>query len=73
MLIDFLIKNSGSRKNLEIDFFGGEKAYKKQHERDLLKAELSKKNKIKLIYVNYNEDISAQLIRKKLSEKNIVV
>lgn len=54
-----------------IDFFGGEESYKRQHERDLLKMELSKKNKVKLIYVNYDEDISINLIKEKLMEQGV--
>ena len=36
-LFDFLIANSGSRKNLEVDFFGGEPLMNWQVVKDLVK------------------------------------
>ena len=35
--LDFLIANSGSRKNLEVDFFGGEPLMNWQVVKDLVK------------------------------------
>ncbi|MEE0845234.1 MAG: hypothetical protein U0L71_03485 [Eggerthellaceae bacterium] len=51
-----------------IEFFGGEKSYQAQVERDKKKRELSNKNGITLIYINYWEDVSEELIVKKLEE-----
>ena len=54
-----------------IEYFGGKESFEKQQKRDEIKKYLSKKNKIKLIYVNYWEDITPKLILKKLEEENI--
>ena len=53
------------------ELFGGEESFKKGQERDKLKKELSEKNGIKLLYVNYWEDITVDLIKEKLLEINI--
>lgn len=54
-----------------VEIFGGETNYTKQKERDALKAKLSKENNITLIYINYWEDITTDLIREKLIENGI--
>lgn len=51
-----------------IEIFGGEENFLKQQKRDELKKELSKKNNIKLIYINYWEDITVELIKEKVKE-----
>ena len=54
-----------------INIFGGEENFKKQQERDKNKKKLSEKNNITLIYINYWEDVTVELIKEKLKEKNI--
>ena len=54
-----------------VEIFGGEENFKKGQERDKIKKELSEKNGIKLIYVNYWEDITTNLIKEKLKDNNI--
>lgn len=56
-----------------VDYFGGTEAYEKQRERDMLKLELSKKNNVLLIYINYDEDISTKLIKDKLAQNGITL
>ena len=51
-----------------VDFFGGEKNFKEQAERDILKKKLSEENGITLIYVNYDEDVSVDLIKEKVNQ-----
>ena len=51
-----------------VDFFGGEKHFKEQAERDILKKKLSEENGITLIYVNYDEDVSVDLIKEKVNQ-----
>lgn len=51
-----------------VEYFGGEEAHKKQVERDQKKKELSEQNGVKLIYVNYWEDITVELIKQKIKE-----
>ena len=40
--------------------------------RDAKKAEISKKNGIKLIYINYWEDVTVDLIKEKIEEYNLL-
>ena len=54
-----------------IEYFGGEDNFEKQKERDRIKWELSKENNVSLIYVNYWENISTDLIKEKLKENGI--
>lgn len=49
-----------------VEFFGGKENFENQKKRDELKRNLSKKNKIKLVEISYLEDISVDLIRKKI-------
>lgn len=51
-----------------IDYFGGKEHFEEQRGRDVLKKGLSEENGIILIYVNYWEDISIELIKKKISD-----
>ncbi len=51
-----------------IDYFGGKEHFEEQRGRDVLKKRLSEENGIILIYVNYWEDISIELIKKKISD-----
>lgn len=53
-----------------VEIFGGKENYDKQVQRDKIKKELSEKNNVTLIYINYWEDISVQLIKDKLKEAN---
>lgn len=52
-----------------IEYFGGKESFIKQQDRDKLKKEISEKNGIRLIYINYNENISTDLIRKKIENQ----
>ena len=62
------IEYQGKQHFEPVDFFGGQEHYQDQHERDLLKAKLSKDNGVSLVYVNYWEDISSDLIRSKVEQ-----
>lgn len=53
-----------------LKIFGGKENFEKQKERDKLKYELSVNNGIQLIYVNYWENITKNLIKQKLKEIN---
>lgn len=61
------IEYQGKQQFEPIDIFGGEESYKKQIERDRLKQKLSKENGIVLVYINYWEDISEDLIKAKIA------
>lgn len=51
-----------------VEIFGGKENFEKQQERDKIKKELSIKNNVKLIYINYWENITKELIIEKLKE-----
>ena len=60
------IEYQGKQHFEPVEYFGGEESFEKQKARDELKLELSKKNNVKLIYVNHWEDITPSLIRTKV-------
>ena len=64
------IEYQGKQHFEPIDFFGGEKSFKKVVERDKKKRLLCHNNNIKLIYVNYYEKVSVELVKEKLKNIN---
>ena len=50
----------------QLNILGGEEHFEEQRKRDELKLKLSEENGIVLIYVNYWEDISIDLIKEKV-------
>lgn len=62
------IEYQGKQHFEPVDFFGGEVSHEKQVERDRLKRQLSADNGVRLIYVNYWEDITPSLIREKIEK-----
>lgn len=60
------IEYQGKQHFEPVEYFGGEENYNKQKERDKLKLLKSMENGVKLVYVNYWEDITPELIRKKV-------
>ena len=60
------IEYQGKQHFEPVEYFGGAENYERQKERDELKAERSKENGVKLIYVNYWEDITPDLIKQKI-------
>lgn len=65
---DVAIEYQGKQHFEPVEFFGGEEHFKAQRERDEKKLKLSKKNNVHLIYINYDEDISKELIIKKIAK-----
>ena len=51
-----------------VDIFGGKEAFEKQKERDFIKKKISEQCDVHLIYVNYWENITKDLIKKKIKE-----
>lgn len=49
-----------------VEYFGGEEHFEEQRKRDDLKFKLSEENGIVLVYVNYWEDITTDLIKEKV-------
>ncbi len=66
--LNVAIEYQGKQHFEPVEIFGGEASFTSQKVRDELKKELSQKNHIKLVYINYWEDISISLIRKKVEE-----
>lgn len=60
------IEYQGKQHFEPVEYFGGKEHYEKQIERDRLKLELSEANGVKLIYINYWEDITPDLIIDKI-------
>lgn len=50
----------------QLIFFGGENAFKEGQKRDKLKKKISEEQGIKLVYINYWEDITEELIRERV-------
>ena len=63
---DILIECQGKQHYQPIEYFGGEEHFEEQRKRDDLKFKLSEENGIVLIYVNYWEDITTNLIKEKV-------
>ena len=57
------IEYQGKQHFVPVEFFGGEEHYNKQVERDKKKKILSNKNGVNLVYINYNETITEELIK----------
>ncbi|MBE6824386.1 MAG: hypothetical protein E7513_03460 [Ruminococcaceae bacterium] len=60
--LNIAIEYQGKQHFEPVEYFGGKEHYEKQVERDKLKLRLSKENGIKLVYINYWEDITPDLI-----------
>ncbi len=63
------IEYQGKQHFEPVDFFGGQENYKRQILRDERKKELSIKNRVKLVYINYDEIITETLIRERVEGK----
>jgi len=62
------IEYQGKQHFEPIELFGGKENFETQQKRDEIKKRLSKENNIHLVYVNYWEDITKELIKSKISE-----
>ena len=63
------IEYQGKQHFEPVEHFGGKESFEKQKQRDLLKAKLSKENGVKLVYVNYWESITPELVKQKVNEQ----
>jgi len=64
--LNVAIEYQGEQHFHPVDYFGGEESFEKQKIRDEEKMRLSKEHGIKLVYINYDEVISKELIREKV-------
>lgn len=60
------IEYQGKQHFEPVKIFGGEEAFEKQKKRDELKRKLSVQNNIKLVYINYWENITPELLKEKI-------
>lgn len=60
--LNVAIEYQGKQHFNPVDFFGGYTAFQNVQRRDKLKADLSRAHGVKLVYVNYWEDITPALI-----------
>lgn len=65
---DIAIEYQGKQHFEPIELFGGKEHFETQQKRDEIKRKLSKENSIHLVYINYWEDITKELIKRKISE-----
>ncbi len=66
--LNIAIEYQGKQHFEPVEFFGGLEAFNRTIVRDAIKSELSKQNNVKLIYINYWENISPDLILDKINE-----
>lgn len=62
------IEYQGKQHFEPVEFFGGQDAFERTKERDRQKKQLSEENGVKLIYVNYWENITPRLIKEKVNK-----
>lgn len=62
------IEYQGEQHFKPVDYFGGEESFKKVQIRDKEKQQLSKEKGIKLIYINYWEEVTESLIKEKIDK-----
>ena len=60
------IEHQGQQHFEPIKHWGGEEGLKEVQQRDKLKAGLCKKNKVNLLYINYDEEITKEKVHEKI-------
>lgn len=68
--LNIAIEYQGKQHFEAVEFFGGEKSFLQQVHRDKLKAKLSVENNVKLVYINYWDDVTIELIKEKIWSKD---
>ena len=68
-VLNIAVEYQGKQHFEPVDFFGGEESFKALKERDAEKMRLSTENGIKLVYINYWDEISPQLIIDRIGVK----
>lgn len=67
--LNVAIEYQGKQHFEPVDFFGGIESFERVQKRDKEKAELSKENGIKLVYINYWETVTSELIRERVENE----
>ena len=60
------IEYQGKQHFEPVDYFGGQENFESQQKRDKLKAQRSLENGVKLIYINYWDDITPNLVKERI-------
>ena len=63
------IEYQGKQHFEPVDIFGGQESFERQKTRDALKRKLSEENGVKLVYINYWDDITPELIKERIEEE----
>lgn len=66
--LNLALEYHGQQHFKAVEHFGGKEALKKTKERDKLKADLCKKNKVNLIYFTYKDNLSESLVKRRLKK-----
>lgn len=66
--LNIAVEYQGKQHFEPVEYFGGVEGYKENQRRDKEKKELSEQNGIKLVYINYWEDVNEMLIREKINK-----
>ncbi len=66
--LNIAIEYQGEQHFKQVNFFGDEKEFRARKRRDALKRKLSEENEVKLIYINYDENVNEELIKAKIDK-----
>ena len=66
--LSIAIEYQGKQHFEPIDHFGGQEAFERVQQRDKEKRMLSEAQGISLVYINYWEDVTPELVRSKIEE-----
>jgi hypothetical protein len=66
--LNVAIEYQGKQHFEPVEYFGGREHYEKQVQRDKLKLELSQKNGVCVVYINYWEDITVESVKAKIEQ-----
>lgn len=62
------IEYQGEQHFKPVEYFGGEESFKKVQIRDKEKRKLSKEKGVKLVYINYWEDVTESMVKEKIDK-----
>jgi hypothetical protein len=68
--LNIAIEYQGKQHFEAVEYFGGKENFLQQIYRDKLKEKLSIENGVKLVYINYWEDVTIDLIKERIGLKN---
>ena len=69
--LNVAIEYQGKQHFEPVDFFGGRESFEELKKRDREKASISKQNGIKLVYINYWEEITPELIKSRVENADV--